>query len=253
VRLREEQSDERKVVSCVDMWYTASAVASLQPFFAPRHPSFQPFSRFSSLIADHQSAMENTYDKEMASLAGTVRSHFTQVVTSQIPGSSTAKVSLMRDLSRLCAFFGHDNVEGHVMPAIITFHIDKDPALRAAFCEYIPLACSFVGTVSTEQFVVPCIENNLVDVEEKVIAAAVGALSKLMQMGLLTRYPIIATTEEGILGKYSALLLHPNPRIGEAERGAERQLKDYTTYPHNQQPSTRRFAHRSVFDVWAHC
>ena len=68
-------------------------------------------------------------------------------------------------------------------------------------------------TLTRSQFVIPCLENNLVDIEEKVIAAAVGSLSKLVQMGLLTRSSLLASSSEGILDKYSALLIHPNPQI----------------------------------------
>jgi len=116
-----------------------------------------------------------------------IKAWFNDIIRRPDPDSQFPKRALLHDLSRLCAFFGHDRVEEEVMPALITFHVDPNWVLRAAFCLHIPAACAFVGRVATEQFVVPCIENALIDVEEKVVAKAIGALTSLATMGLLNR------------------------------------------------------------------
>lgn len=48
--------------------------------------------------------------------------------------------------------------------------LQVDWELRCALCDHIPSVCAFVGRLATEQYILPCIDTALVDIEERVIA-----------------------------------------------------------------------------------
>jgi phosphoinositide-3-kinase regulatory subunit 4 len=124
---------------------------------------------------------------------------------------SVVKRVLMVDILRLCIFFGQESTIDVLLQYLLTFLNDQDWELRYAFCAKIPTVCAFVGpTVSTE-CILPCIENALADVEERVVARAIQCLTTLLQMGLLSKFVIV-----DIVTFVTPLLLHPLAAIRNA-------------------------------------
>ncbi|CAN0486053.1 unnamed protein product, partial [Ectocarpus sp. 12 AP-2014] len=100
------------------------------------------------------------------------------------------KRALLADITRLCVFFGFENTLDSILPQLITFLNDRDWSLRAAFCEHIPAVCAMAGEVATTRFILPCIENTLVDAREAVIASGLRCLAALAGLGLLPRHAL---------------------------------------------------------------
>jgi phosphoinositide-3-kinase regulatory subunit 4 len=126
----------------------------------------------------------------------------TQLPTS--PPSTSAKLALLRDVPRLCMFFGQDSTLNAILPQLITFLNDRDWALRAAFCEHIPAVCAFVGEVATAEFILPCIENALNDGEEVVVWKALRSLESLVRLRLLSKHSLLE-----LLPSALPILSHP--------------------------------------------
>ncbi len=116
-----------------------------------------------------------------------------------------AKLALLREMPRLCVFFGQESTLNSLLPQLIAMLNDRDWALRAAFCEHIPAVCAFVGDIATAEFILPCIENALVDSEEFVTCKAVLCLETLLKLGLLSRHYIL----DLLPGSIVPLLVHP--------------------------------------------
>jgi len=96
------------------------------------------------------------------------------------------KLALLATLPSLSTFFTPSHIPTVILPIIITFLSSPNAALRTRFCENLPSGvCSFIGRRDTEMFVVPCLENALVDVDQRVVAASVTAVSELIELGLL--------------------------------------------------------------------
>lgn len=57
----------------------------------------------------------------------------------------------------------------------------------------------------TTEYILPCIENALVDVEERVVVRAVQCLTTLVQLGLLSSCFVVDTVKNVV-----PLLLHPS-------------------------------------------
>ncbi len=115
-----------------------------------------------------------------------------------------AKLALLREMPRLCIFFGQESTLNSLLPQLIAMLNDRDWALRAAFCEHIPAVCAFVGDIATAEFILPCIENALVDSEEFVTCKAVLCLETLLKLGLLSRHYIL----DLLPGSIVPLLVH---------------------------------------------
>eukprot|EP00644_Phytophthora_capsici_P002970 jgi/Phyca11/504259/fgenesh2_kg.PHYCAscaffold_7_\ len=131
----------------------------------------------------------------------------------QKASSSLVKRALLVDITRLCVFFGLDRTLDVVLPQLITFLNDPDWELRGAFFDYIVGVCSFVGPITVEQNILPCIEQALFDVQEIVITKAVECLTGLCQLGLFQNK--ISTLVEKARMTCS-LLLHPSWWIRDA-------------------------------------
>ena len=99
----------------------------------------------------------------------------------------------------------HQNVNDSLLPLLITFLNDRDPALRCCFFESITAVCAFVGRASLQAFVLPCILQALTDVEECVVSAALQSLCRLAEVSLHSRASVL-----DIAAKISPLLCHPN-------------------------------------------
>ncbi|CAM9918451.1 unnamed protein product, partial [Phaeothamnion confervicola] len=126
-------------------------------------------------------------------------------------GGSTVKRALLRDVARLCVFFGHESTLNSILPQLITFLNDRDWEVRAAFCQRIPAVCTFVGKVATARFILPCVENALVDVEETIIAAALHCLAALVSLALIPSHRLLPYLRDA-----SPLLCHPGLAVRSA-------------------------------------
>ena len=77
-----------------------------------------------------------------------------------------------------------------------------------AFCAALPGVCAFVGQIFTCNFIYPCIENALVDVEVMVVGKALEAVTSLIQLNLLTKLLLVPT-----LKTFACLIVHPTEVI----------------------------------------
>ncbi len=123
-----------------------------------------------------------------------------------------AKLALLREMPRLCVFFGQESTLNSLLPQLIAMLNDRDWTLRAAFCEHIPTVCAFVGHIATAEFILPCVENALMDSEEFVTCKAVLCLESLLKLGLLSRHYIL----DLLPGSIVPLLIHPGAWLREA-------------------------------------
>ena len=69
--------------------------------------------------------------------------------------SSAVKRHFLSGVSALCIFMMRQNVNDSLLPLLITFLNDRDPALRCCFFESITAVCAFVGRASLQAFVLP--------------------------------------------------------------------------------------------------
>lgn len=124
--------------------------------------------------------------------------------------SSLVKRALLLDITRLCVFFGRDHTLDVVLPQLISVLNSREDTtdLRMAFFQSIPGVCAFLGHVSLEQFVDPCINQALMDVEELVVARALACVSILSQLGLFQHLALIEKAKT-----VAPLLYHPRDWI----------------------------------------
>ena len=181
----------------------------------------QATKMYKAFESNSEPKIENDYEVELAKLHDTISTWFLQLAmglpTSSADASNSSisslpKRSLLGNLPPLCAFFGPKMVQQRILPILLTFlNDDSCPALRRDFCRYIPSGiCGFIGRRETELFVIPCLENALVDVDDEVVGRAVFALRELIEMGLVSKTKLCGSSGKGLLGKYSPLLLHPS-------------------------------------------
>jgi hypothetical protein len=125
-------------------------------------------------------------------------------------GSAVKRVLLV-DVMRLCVFFGQEATMDILLRYILTFLNDSDWELRYAFCAKIASVCAFIGPSVTTEYILPCIENALADVEDRVIVKAIQCLHTLLQMDLLAKFLVVDT-----VSNIMPLLLNPCPSIHDA-------------------------------------
>jgi hypothetical protein len=125
--------------------------------------------------------------------------------------ASMVKRVILMDIMRLCVFFGQESSMDRLLTQLLTYLNDQDWELRYAFCAKVPAVCSFLGPTVTAECILPCIENAIYDVEEKVVHCAVNSLTTLVQMGLLSNMFIV-----DFVGKCRPLLIHPSASLTSA-------------------------------------
>jgi serine/threonine protein kinase/WD40 repeat protein len=150
-------------------------------------------------------SLDESYNVELSLLQDTVLKLVIDMLT---VGGSRVKRALLSDITRLCVFMGQARVNNELLPHLITVLNDRDWQLRSAFFEYISGVSVFVGRIAFQNFVLPCIEQALFDVEEFVIQRAVHALTALSQLGLFDTRTML-----DIAGKVGPLLCHPSAWI----------------------------------------
>jgi serine/threonine protein kinase/WD40 repeat protein len=165
-------------------------------------------SRSNDMSTNTMYLASSSFDKELGMLHKMISRFVIQLTTpDQKSSSSLVKRALLVDITRLCVFFGRERTLDVVLPQLITFLNDRDWELRGAFFDYIGGVCSFVGRVTVELYILPCIEQALFDVQEIVITKALECLANLCQLGLFQR-KTSALVEK--VKMTCSLLLHPS-------------------------------------------
>jgi len=126
--------------------------------------------------------------------------------------SSHIKRMLLNDIMRVCVFFGPDATVSQLLPHLLTFFSDQDWELRHAFWSNIASVCACIGPILTEAYILPGLDNALVDVEERVVVAALHLLKSLCELRLATQKCIVSY----VTSKSAALLLAPSTPVREA-------------------------------------
>eukprot|EP00475_Leptophrys_vorax_P038192 TRINITY_DN6689_c0_g1_i1.p1 TRINITY_DN6689_c0_g1~~TRINITY_DN6689_c0_g1_i1.p1 ORF type:complete len:1151 (+),score=275.62 TRINITY_DN6689_c0_g1_i1:39-3455(+) len=165
-------------------------------------------SSFASESSPFLKMYPGSYDKDLAQLHSLVWSVVQEIMDKD---SSKVKIALLSDITRLSVFFGREKVNGKLLPLSITVLNDKDWQARAAFFENIIGVGIFVGQISLREFILPCIEDALADVEEYVIFRALQSLTAFCQLNLLENYKL-----EALSSKVCPLLCHPSSWIRRA-------------------------------------
>ena len=124
---------------------------------------------------------------------------------------STVKRALLHEMDSLCHFFGAERTVQELLSQLITFLNDSDWELRLAFCSYIPRMCRFVGPDLTCDFIIPCLETALYDVEDTVVVATLHAINDLNRTSLLSQETLLS-----IAHKAAPLLVHPTSTVRNA-------------------------------------
>ena len=173
-------------------------------------------------VAAGKMLVRDSYRGELASLQETVSRWVIHIATDQSDHSALPKRALLCDLGRLCSFFGDEGVMSFILPQILAFLNDRrNWELRADLFEALPAVCHVIGRASTEEFVLPCVEIGLVDVQEAVISRAISCWRSLVEMNLVSKSVLLGENPPGVteasdsgwLRKYSALLVHPSSDI----------------------------------------
>lgn len=128
--------------------------------------------------------------------------------------SSAVKRLLLTDITRLCVFFGQESAVDRVLTQLLTFLDDQDWELRYAFCAKIPAVCAFLGRTVTAECILPFLENAIYDVEERVVLAALHALTAILQSRLISNRFVVEFTD-----KCKCLLVHPSDTLRAAAVG----------------------------------
>lgn len=122
--------------------------------------------------------------------------------------SSKVKIAILKDIAKLCVFFGAERCNSWLLPMLITVLNDRDWQLRAAFFHSVVGIAVFVGRVAFQNFLLPCIEQALFDAEETVIVYALQALVAAIELRLFEQHFLIDVTT-----RVTPLLCHPSTWI----------------------------------------
>jgi hypothetical protein len=136
---------------------------------------------------------------------------FPFLFTASTVADAMYKKTILRHIKEILLFFGQESIMEKLLPQLLTFQNDSDWELRYLFCLTIPVIASFVGTMITSEFIIPCLENNIYDMEEKVTLATVLSLTTLISLKLITKTVMLE-----LLVKCKPLLLHCSTAIRDA-------------------------------------
>ena len=153
------------------------------------------------------SSSQSSYESELGALQDLVLRLVIDMLT---VGGSCVKRCLLVDIARLCMFIGRKRVNNELLPHLITVLNDRDWQLRVCFFDHIVGVSAFVGRIAFTNYVLPCVEQALFDVEESVIQRAVHALTQLCHLGLFDKRVMLDIVE-----KAGPLLCHPSAWIRE--------------------------------------
>ena len=128
---------------------------------------------------------------------------------SSISSRSFVRRAILKNLVRFCSFFGTrerimDMLLVHILSYVNHQDWESDWELRRDFCIYIPGVCAFLGPTIASEWVLPCIDNVRVDVEEIVVASSIQCVTSLIKMNLLSKSVIFDSFQKTV-----PLLVHP--------------------------------------------
>ena len=78
--------------------------------------------------------------------------------------------------------------------------------MRRAFLVRIPAVCAFLGAGVAIERVLPCIENGLLDLEERVVVSTADCLTILLELGILSTTAHVLIP---LVKRCAPLVLHP--------------------------------------------
>ncbi len=137
-----------------------------------------------------------------------------EVVALLTDSESAVKIALLKEMPRLCIFFGKQKANDLLISHIITYLNDLDWKLRSAFCEAIVGVGTFAGTLTLEQFILPLLVMAITDGEELVVQRVLHSLTSLAELGLIQKHKL-----KDLSSQISPLLIHPNNLIKNAAIG----------------------------------
>ena len=113
----------------------------------------------------------------------------------------------LKDITRLCTFFGKQKTNDFLLPLIITFLNDRhDWELRCAFLNNIVGVSSFVGMDNLEHFILPCLLQALTDEEEYVIDKDLNSIATLCELKLFRKHTLFDIAEKTASNKFKSLI-----------------------------------------------
>eukprot|EP00667_Euglena_gracilis_P000378 EG_transcript_378 len=119
--------------------------------------------------------------------------------------------SLLHGITKLCTIFGIARTNDFLLPMLTTFLNYRDSQFRCMlYRQLVGVAC-YVGPTSLHNFILPCMEQGMNDMEEYVVAEAVNGLANLCLVGMFSCESIVP-----ICKQVAPLLLHPNAWIRKA-------------------------------------
>ncbi|RYG67606.1 hypothetical protein EON64_07070 [archaeon] len=131
---------------------------------------------------------------------------------SQVTVESSVKKGILHSMQSLCTFFGQEYAMEKILTQALTFLGDMDWDLRAMFCSLMPPVGAFLGSTITSEYILPCMEQTLYDIEDRVVHAFLTCLHGFFTLQLLSKSLVIEYVR-----KTKALAFHPNPAIVSAE------------------------------------
>ena len=167
--------------------------------------------------------LENQYDAKLHHLHEIVSKWIRDLIldsgmadASDVSSRCIIRRAILKDLIRYCSFFGTrerimDMLLVHILSYVNHPDWECDWELRRDFCIHIPSVCAFLGQDIASEWVLPCIENVRIDVEEIVAAASIQCVTSLIKMNLLS-----TSVVHGCFQKNVPLLVHPCPAIRES-------------------------------------
>ena len=116
------------------------AFAECVPKFAQVSKTFLELSRLSlHRKKGGLATVEGSYDRELNKLREEFEKVVARMVAQSNENSSLVKMTLLKDVTRLCVFFGNARSNNFLLPMLITFLNERDDwQLRATFFEVIP-------------------------------------------------------------------------------------------------------------------
>ncbi|KAJ9451187.1 putative serine/threonine-protein kinase VPS15 [Diplonema papillatum] len=148
----------------------------------------------------------NGYDADLNRL----QNHFETLIRLLVlDGDVSAWVTraFLSDIPKLCLFYGRQRTNNFIIPTLtisVLFLNAPDFQVRRDLQRQLVGIALFVGATFLS-YILPCIKEGLLDVEEIVVHEALNSLSKLSALGMLDKKALVDLSEVVV-----PLLLHPS-------------------------------------------
>ncbi|KAG7923631.1 hypothetical protein KL905_000849 [Ogataea polymorpha] len=194
--------------------YLRSVFAGCLPYLARTARRFYEMATLFSVQPQHAAsdefAIENDLqlEKSFKNMVVEFESLVVQILTDQ---DSFVRISLLKNILPLAAFFGKDRTNDIILSHLITYLNDKNPNIRLGFVASIVPISIFVGIVSLEQYILPLLVQSLNDADELVVIGVIKTFTELCKLGLVRKvhyWDLVKLTIR--------LLLLPNETIRQA-------------------------------------